>query len=84
MKQHRNPPGIADYFGQAAGGIIGAIAGAAIGKTAGITGVVLGGFAGAIGGWWSGRAIAEAVEDHRHEPAKPPDGGDADQADAPS
>jgi hypothetical protein len=56
-------PSAADHVGQATGGITGVFAGAAIGATAGPIGVLLGGVAGAIGGWWSGRAIAEAAED---------------------
>jgi hypothetical protein len=56
-------PSVADHVGQATGGITGVFAGAAIGATAGPIGVLLGGVAGAIGGWWSGRAIAEAAED---------------------
>lgn len=59
----RNHPDTADHVGQAAGGITGVLAGAAIGTIAGPVGVLLGGVAGAIGGWWSGRAIAEAAED---------------------
>lgn len=55
-------PSAADQVGQAAGGITGVFAGAAIGATAGPVGVLLGGIAGAIGGWWSGRALAEAAE----------------------
>ena len=56
-------PSTADHVGQAAGGITGVVAGAAIGASAGPIGVLLGGIAGAIGGWWSGRALAEAAED---------------------
>lgn len=63
MHDDSNPPSTADRIGQAAGGITGVVAGAAIGATAGPAGVLLGGIAGAIGGWWSGRAIAEAAED---------------------
>jgi uncharacterized protein YcfJ len=65
MKSRKNPPGRADYLGQAAGGILGAVAGAALGTTGGAPGVALGGMAGAIGGWWIGRAIAEALESRR-------------------
>jgi hypothetical protein len=56
-------PSTADHVGQAAGGITGVVAGAAIGASAGPIGILLGGIAGAIGGWWSGRALAEAAED---------------------
>lgn len=63
MRDDINPPSTADRIGQAAGGITGVVAGAAIGATAGPAGILLGGIAGAIGGWWSGRAIAEAAED---------------------
>lgn len=63
MTQDNRGPSTADHVGQAAGGITGVVAGAAIGATAGPIGVLLGGMAGAIGGWWSGRAIAEAAED---------------------
>ena len=34
----------------------------ALGSSAGPVGTLLGGVAGAIGGWWTGRAIAEAAE----------------------
>ena len=63
MAEDRNLPSTADHIGQAAGGITGVVAGAAIGVTAGPLGVLLGGIAGAIGGWWTGRAVAEAAED---------------------
>ena len=63
MTDQPNVPSTADHIGQAAGGITGVVAGAAIGATAGPVGILLGGIAGAIGGWWSGRAIAEAAED---------------------
>jgi hypothetical protein len=62
-EESKNLPGAADHVGQAAGGITGVFAGAAIGSSAGPIGTLLGGIAGAIGGWWSGRAIAEAAED---------------------
>jgi hypothetical protein len=58
-----NNPSTADHVGQAAGGITGVFAGAVVGSTAGPIGTLLGGIAGAIGGWWSGRALAEAAED---------------------
>ena len=63
MNDEKQGPSAADQVGQAAGGITGVFAGAAIGATAGPVGVLLGGIAGAIGGWWSGRALAEAAED---------------------
>jgi outer membrane lipoprotein SlyB len=63
-----NPPTAGDHVAQAAGGIVGAIAGAAIGSTAGGLGTLLGGLAGAVGGWWSGRAIAERKQ--RRRPAE--------------
>ncbi len=63
MTDDDNPPDTADHVAHAAGGITGVVAGAAIGSTAGPIGILLGGIAGAIGGWWSGRAIAEAARD---------------------
>ena len=63
MNPDSSAPSPADHLGQAAGGISGVVAGAALGATAGPVGVLLGGIAGAIGGWWTGRAIAEAAED---------------------
>ena len=36
-------------------------AGAAIGSMAGPIGTIIGGIAGAMGGWWTGRAVAEAA-----------------------
>ena len=63
MSEDAKVPSAADHIGQAAGGITGVVAGAAIGVTAGPLGVLLGGIAGAIGGWWTGRALAEAAED---------------------
>lgn len=63
MSEKTNRPDAADHVGQAAGGITGVFAGAAIGSSAGPIGTLLGGLAGAIGGWWSGRALAEAAED---------------------
>lgn len=63
MTDTPSSPTPADHIGQAAGGITGVVAGAAIGATAGPVGILLGGIAGAIGGWWTGRAIAEAAED---------------------
>lgn len=63
MHDDTNSPSAADHIGEAAGGITGVVAGAAIGAPAGPLGVLLGGIAGAIGGWWTGRALAEAAED---------------------
>jgi hypothetical protein len=63
MPDDRSLPSTADHIGEAAGGISGVVAGAAIGISAGPLGVLLGGIAGAIGGWWTGRALAEAAED---------------------
>jgi hypothetical protein len=59
---HDGDPTVADLVGEAAGGISGVIAGASIGSIVGPIGTVIGGIAGALGGWWSGRAIVEAVE----------------------
>jgi hypothetical protein len=58
---HDDHPGIADHVGEAAGGISGVLAGAAIGSIGGPLGTLIGGIAGAMGGWWTGRAIAEAA-----------------------
>src|SRR6266513_792005 len=63
MSDEDNLPSAADHVGQAAGGISGVLAGATIGAPAGPIGILLGGIAGAIGGWWTGRALAEAAED---------------------
>jgi phage tail tape-measure protein len=59
MSDEKHLPSTADHLAQAAGALVGVVAGAAIGTTAGPVGVLLGGIAGAIGGWWSGRALAE-------------------------
>ena len=61
LGKHDDNPGIADHVGEAAGGIGGVAAGAAIGSLAGPIGTVIGGIAGAVGGWWAGRAVAEAA-----------------------
>ena len=61
LGKHDDHPGVADHVGEAAGGISGVTAGAAIGSLAGPIGTVIGGIAGAVGGWWSGRAVAEAA-----------------------
>src|SRR4051812_22535506 len=44
------------------GGRFGRLRGAGIGSSAGPVGALRGGIAGAIGGWWTGRGIAEAAE----------------------
>jgi hypothetical protein len=59
---HRGEPSLGDEIGEATGGIAGVLLGAGIGSSAGPVGTLLGGIAGAIGGWWTGRAIAEAAE----------------------
>src|SRR5690349_10597077 len=59
---HTGEPSLGDEIGEATGGIAGVLLGAGIGSSAGPVGTLLGGIAGAIGGWWPGRAIAEAVE----------------------
>ena len=59
---HRGEPSLGDEIGEATGGVAGVLLGAGIGSSAGPVGTLLGGIAGAIGGWWTGRAIAEAAE----------------------
>lgn len=61
LGKHDDNPGVADHVGEAAGGISGVAAGAAIGSAAGPIGTVIGGIVGAMGGWWTGRAVAEAA-----------------------
>jgi hypothetical protein len=61
LGKHDDHPGVADHVGEAAGGIGGVTAGAAIGSVAGPIGTVIGGIVGAMGGWWTGRAVAEAA-----------------------
>lgn len=61
LGKHDDNPGVADHIGEAAGGIGGVTAGAAIGSVAGPVGTVIGGILGAMGGWWTGRAVAEAA-----------------------
>jgi hypothetical protein len=61
LGKHDDDPGVADHVGEAAGGISGVVAGAAVGSAIGPVGTVIGGILGAMGGWWSGRAIAEAA-----------------------
>lgn len=61
LGKHDDHPGVADHVGEAAGGIGGVTAGAAIGSMAGPIGTIIGGIVGAMGGWWTGRAVAEAA-----------------------
>lgn len=61
LGKHDDHPGVADHVGEAAGGISGVLAGAAVGSLAGPVGTIVGGIAGAMGGWWTGRAVAEAA-----------------------
>ena len=61
LGKHDDNPGVADHVGEATGGISGVVAGAAIGSVAGPVGTVIGGIVGAMGGWWTGRAVAEAA-----------------------
>lgn len=67
LGEHRGEPSLGDEIGEATGGIAGVLLGAGIGSSAGPVGTVIGGIAGAIGGWWTGRAIAEAAESLRPE-----------------
>ena len=60
LGKHDDNPGVADHVGEAAGGISGVLAGAAAGSVVGPVGTVIGGIVGAMGGWWAGRAVAEA------------------------
>ena len=59
--KHDDNPGVADHVGEAAGGVSGVVAGAAIGSAIGPVGTLLGGILGAMGGWWTGRSLAEAA-----------------------
>ncbi|MDB4917369.1 MAG: hypothetical protein JWM95_5013 [Gemmatimonadetes bacterium] len=61
LGSHSSEPSHIDEAGEAAGGIGGLFAGAAMGLAAGPIGVLIGGIAGAMGGWWSGRAVMEAI-----------------------
>ena len=61
LGKHDDNPDVADHVGEAAGGISGVVAGAAIGSAVGPVGTIIGGIVGAMGGWWSGRAVAEAA-----------------------
>jgi hypothetical protein len=67
LGDHRGEPSLGDEIGEATGGIAGVLLGAGIGSSAGPVGTLIGGIAGAIGGWWTGRAIAEAAESLRPE-----------------
>jgi hypothetical protein len=61
LGKHDDHPGVADHVGEAAGGVSGVVAGAAAGSVVGPVGTVIGGIVGAMGGWWAGRAVAEAA-----------------------
>jgi hypothetical protein len=61
LGKHDDHPGVADHVGEAAGGVSGVLAGAAAGSVVGPVGTVIGGIVGAMGGWWTGRAVAEAA-----------------------
>ena len=61
LGSHDSHPSHVDEAGEAAGGVGGVVVGAAIGSAAGPIGTLIGGIAGAMGGWWSGRAVTEAV-----------------------
>jgi hypothetical protein len=61
LGKHDSNPSHVDEAGEAVGGISGVLAGAAVGSVAGPAGTLIGGIAGAMGGWWSGRAVTEAV-----------------------
>lgn len=61
LGKHDDNPGVADHVGEAAGGISGVVGGAAAGSAVGPIGTVIGGIVGAMGGWWTGRAVAEAA-----------------------
>jgi hypothetical protein len=61
LGMHDDNPGVADHVGEAAGGIGGVVAGAAAGSVVGPVGTIIGGIVGAMGGWWTGRAVAEAA-----------------------
>lgn len=47
--------------GEAAGSVTGTLGGAVLGSAAGPLGAIIGGVAGAAGGWWAGRAVADAA-----------------------
>jgi hypothetical protein len=61
LGKHDDDPGVADHIGEAAGGVSGVVAGAAVGSAIGPVGTLIGGIVGAMGGWWAGRAVAEAA-----------------------
>jgi hypothetical protein len=61
LGKHDDHPGVADHVGEGVGGVSGVVAGAAIGSAVGPIGTIIGGIVGAMGGWWSGRAVAEAA-----------------------
>jgi hypothetical protein len=61
LGMHDDNPGVADHVGEAAGGVGGVLAGAAAGSVVGPVGTIIGGIVGAMGGWWTGRAVAEAA-----------------------
>ena len=66
LGKHDGHPSHVDEAGEAVGGIGGTFVGAAIGAAGGPIGMIIGGMAGAIGGWWSGRAVTEAVSKVSH------------------
>jgi len=61
LGKHDDHPGVADHVGEGVGGISGVVAGAAVGSAVGPIGTIIGGIVGAMGGWWTGRAVAEAA-----------------------
>ena len=67
LGSHDSHPSHGDELGEAAGAITGVLAGAGIGSAAGPIGTLIGGIAGALGGWWTGRAVAEAARSLTHE-----------------
>jgi uncharacterized protein (TIGR02271 family) len=50
-----------EMLGEGIGGVAGAAAGAALGSLAGPVGTAIGAIAGGVGGWWSGKAAADAA-----------------------
>ncbi len=71
MADKRNRKGTIDTTGEAVaattGGVAGAAAGAAIGALGGPIGAIVGALAGGAGGWWSGRAVSEAMSTYTAE-----------------
>jgi DNA segregation ATPase FtsK/SpoIIIE-like protein len=67
LGSHDDNPSLADELGEATGGISGVLVGAGIGSAAGPVGILICGIAGALGGWWAGRAVAEAASALTHE-----------------